>query len=84
MLIKVRHKLVFDYLYVYLTSCLSGFPLSTESTEAILALSGKIPWRKQRFIACVKGFAIISAPILISFGGIVSTPTLSWFILGVF
>ena len=57
------------------TSYLSGFPLWAGTTETILALSGKIPWPKQQFIAWVKGSAIVSAPILISFGKTGVTPT---------
>ena len=54
---------------------MSGFLLSRRATEAILALFGNIPRRKLQLIACIKGSAIISAPILIKFEGIVSTPT---------
>ena len=41
----------------------------------MLALSGKIPTRKQQFIVSIKDFEIISASNLMNFGGIVSKPT---------
>ena len=52
---------------------LSGFPLSRGTREVILTLSEKIPCGKEQFITSVKGSAILSAPILINFEGIVST-----------